>query len=35
MSKEYLRLYQSGCLTAEELDDIRRNGLSKKGGVEL
>ena len=27
VSKEYLRLYQSGCLTAEELDDIRRNGL--------
>ena len=29
VSKEYLRLYQSGCLTAEELDDIRRNGLSR------
>ena len=27
VSKEYLRLYQSGCLTAEELDDIRLNGL--------
>ena len=27
VSKEYLRLYQCGCLTAEELDDIRRNGL--------
>ena len=27
VSKEYLRLYQSGCLTAEELDDIRINGL--------
>ena len=27
VSKEYLRLYQSGCLTAEELDDIRKNGL--------
>lgn len=27
VSKEYLRLYQSGCLNAEELDDIRRNGL--------
>ncbi len=27
VSKEYLRLYQSGCLSAEELDDIRRNGL--------
>ena len=30
VSKEYLRLYQSGCLTAEELDDIRRNGVSVK-----
>lgn len=27
VSKEYLRLYQSGCLEAEELDDIRKNGL--------
>ena len=27
VSKEYLRLYQSGCLAAEELDDIRKNGL--------
>ena len=27
ISKEYLRLYQSGCLTKEELDDIRINGL--------
>jgi len=27
VSKEYLRLYQSGCLTAEEIDDIRKNGL--------
>ena len=27
VSKEYLRLYQSGCLRAEELDDIRKNGL--------
>lgn len=27
VSKEYLRLYQYGCLTAEELDDIRKNGL--------
>ena len=27
VSKEYLRLYRSGCLTAEELDDIRKNGL--------
>ncbi|MCR5557246.1 MAG: adenosine deaminase [Butyrivibrio sp.] len=30
VSKEYLRLYQSGCLTAEELDDIRLNGLKPK-----
>ena len=29
VSKEYLRLYQSGCLTAEELDDIRMKGLKK------
>ncbi len=27
VSKEYLRLYQCGCLSAEELDDIRLNGL--------
>ena len=27
VSKEHLRLYQSGCLTAEELDDIRLRGL--------
>ena len=27
VSKEYLRLYQCGCLEAEELDDIRINGL--------
>lgn len=27
VSKEYLRLFQSGCLTAEELDDIRINAL--------
>ena len=27
VSKEYLRLYQCGCLSSEELDDIRRNGL--------
>lgn len=27
VSKEYLRLHQSGCLTAEELDDIREKGL--------
>ncbi len=29
VSKEYLRLYQSGCLTAEELDVIRINGLKQ------
>ncbi len=27
VSKEYLRLYQSGCLTKEELDDIRQKAL--------
>ena len=27
VSKEYLRLYKSGCLSAEELDNIRLNGL--------
>ena len=27
VSKEYLRLYQFGCLTAEELNDIRLSGL--------
>jgi len=27
VSKEYLRLYQSECLTAEELDAIRLNRL--------
>lgn len=30
VSKEYLRLYQSGCLTKEELDVIRRNGLQRR-----
>ena len=30
VSKEYLRLYQSECLTAEELDDTRINGLDAK-----
>ena len=30
VSKEYLRLYQSGCLTAEELGDIRSMGLNLK-----
>ncbi len=29
VSKEYLRLYQCGCLDAEELDDIRKNGLTQ------
>lgn len=28
VSKEYLRLYVAGCLTAEELDEIRINGLN-------
>ena len=27
VSKEYLRLYEAECLTAEELDDIRKKGL--------
>lgn len=30
VSKEYLRLYQCGCLGAEELDDIRINGLRRR-----
>lgn len=30
VSKEYLRLYQSDCLTAEELDDIRIKSLGGK-----
>lgn len=30
VSKEYLRLYQSGCLTAEELNGIRINGLKRR-----
>lgn len=29
VSKEYLRLYQSGCLEADELDDIRVKGLQE------
>lgn len=29
VSKEYLRLYQCGCLNADELDDIRKSGLKK------
>ena len=28
VSKEYLQLYESGCLSAEELDGIRQNGLT-------
>ena len=30
VSKEYLRLYESGCLSAEELDCIRQNGLAAR-----
>lgn len=30
VSKEYLRIYESGCLTAKELDEIRLIGLKKK-----
>ncbi|MGM9638771.1 MAG: adenosine deaminase [Butyricicoccaceae bacterium] len=30
VSGEYLRLYEAGCLTAEELDDIRRGGLEPR-----
>lgn len=30
VSKEYLRLYQSGCLNAEELDNICMNGLKNQ-----
>ena len=30
VSKEYLRLFRSGCLTADELNDIRLNGLKRK-----
>ena len=30
VSKEYLRLFRSGCLTAEELNAIRLNGLRRK-----
>lgn len=30
VSKEYLRLYEAGCLTAEELDRIRRSGLTPR-----
>lgn len=29
VSKEYLRLFDSGCLSEDELDDIRINGLKK------
>lgn len=31
VSKEYLRLYEAGCLSAEELDSIRQNGLATRG----
>ncbi len=27
VSKEYLKLFEAGCLNAEELDQIRLNGL--------
>ena len=27
VSKEYLQLYEAQCLTAEELENIRKNGL--------
>lgn len=30
VSKEYLRLYEAGCLTAEELDAIRLSGLETR-----
>ena len=30
VSKEYLHLYEAGCLTAEELDAIRRGGLEPR-----
>lgn len=30
VSKEYLRLYEAGCLSAEELDSIRRSGLEPR-----
>lgn len=30
VSKEYIRLYKSGCLNAKELDDIRINGIRNK-----
>lgn len=30
VSKEYLRLYESGCLSAEELDSIRQSGLTAR-----
>ena len=28
VSKEYLRFFESGCLSAEELDSIRQSGLT-------
>ena len=34
VSKEYIRLFESGCLNAEELEQIRLNGLREmKPGV--
>lgn len=30
VSKEYMRLYEAGCLSAEELDDIRCSGLETR-----
>ena len=30
VSKEYMRLYKTGCLNAKELDDIRINGIKNK-----
>lgn len=29
VSKEYLQLYESQCLTAKELEEIRKNGLKE------
>jgi adenosine deaminase len=34
VSKEYLRLYEAGCLSAEELDDIRKNGLKAREKID-
>lgn len=30
VSKEYMRLYEAGCLSAEELDNIRCSGLETR-----